>query len=118
MSKKFLYLFTEGHDAFGGDQTTMKNTLGGNCLLYTSERRELPDGRKPLGRDLGQHLIACKREIRIRLAGAASHAPADLVQLAQSHAGRIFKDQRVAVAHIDACLDQRRADKNIDLIVQ
>ena len=25
MSKKFLYLFKEGHDAFGGDQTTMKN---------------------------------------------------------------------------------------------
>ena len=29
MSKKFLYLFKEGHDAFGGDQTAMKNTLGG-----------------------------------------------------------------------------------------
>ena len=27
MSKKFLYLFKEGHDAFGGDQTTMKNIL-------------------------------------------------------------------------------------------
>ncbi len=29
MSKKFLYFFNEGHDAFGGDQTTMKNLLGG-----------------------------------------------------------------------------------------
>ena len=29
MSKKFLYLFKEGHEAFGGDQTTMKNILGG-----------------------------------------------------------------------------------------
>ena len=29
MSKKFLYLFKEGHDAFGGDQLAMKNTLGG-----------------------------------------------------------------------------------------
>ena len=29
MSKKFLYLFKEGHDAFGGDQTSMKNILGG-----------------------------------------------------------------------------------------
>ena len=28
MSKKFLYLFKERHDAFGGDQTTMKITLG------------------------------------------------------------------------------------------
>ena len=24
-----MYLFKEGHDAFGGDQTTMKNILGG-----------------------------------------------------------------------------------------
>ena len=29
MSKKYLYLFKEGHDAFGGDQTSMKNILGG-----------------------------------------------------------------------------------------
>ena len=28
MSKKFLYLFKEGHDAFGGDQTTMNNMPG------------------------------------------------------------------------------------------
>ena len=69
------------------------------------ERRELPDGRKPLGRDLGQHLIACEGEIRIRLAGAASHAPADLVQQAQSHAVRIFNNQRVAVAHVHAGLN-------------
>ncbi len=29
MSKKFLYLFREGHEAFDGNQTEMKNTLGG-----------------------------------------------------------------------------------------
>ena len=29
MSKKYLYFFSEGHEAFGGDQTAMKNTLGG-----------------------------------------------------------------------------------------
>ena len=29
MSKRFLYLFQDGHEAFGGDQTTMKNILGG-----------------------------------------------------------------------------------------
>ena len=29
MAKKYLYLFKEGHDAFGGDRTAMKNTLGG-----------------------------------------------------------------------------------------
>ena len=41
MSKKFLYLFKEGHDAFGGDQTTMKNTLGGKGagMAFLSARR-------------------------------------------------------------------------------
>ena len=29
MSKKYLYYFSEGNDAFGGDKVTMKNTLGG-----------------------------------------------------------------------------------------
>ena len=29
MSKRFLYLFQEGHEAFGGNQTQMKNILGG-----------------------------------------------------------------------------------------
>ena len=39
MSKKYLYYFSEGNEAFGGDKVTMKNTLGGKgagCLLYTS----------------------------------------------------------------------------------
>ena len=57
MSKKYLYYFSEGNDAFGGDKVTMKNILGGKgaglaemtaagmpvpqgftitCLLYTS----------------------------------------------------------------------------------
>ena len=30
MSKKYLYYFSEGNDAFGGDKVTMKNTLGGD----------------------------------------------------------------------------------------
>ena len=29
MSKKYIYYFSEGNDAFGGDKTTMKNMLGG-----------------------------------------------------------------------------------------
>ena len=29
MSKKYLYYFSEGNKAFGGDKTTMKNILGG-----------------------------------------------------------------------------------------
>ena len=34
-----------------------------------AEGGKLPDGGKPLGGDLGQHLVARKSEIRIRLAG-------------------------------------------------
>ena len=29
MSKTYLYYFSEGNKAFGGDKTTMKNILGG-----------------------------------------------------------------------------------------
>ena len=29
MSKKYIYYFSEGNEAFGGDKTTMKNILGG-----------------------------------------------------------------------------------------
>ena len=29
MSKKYLYYFSEGNEAFGGDKVTMKNILGG-----------------------------------------------------------------------------------------
>lgn len=29
MSKKYLYYFSEGSQAFGGDKTAMRNTLGG-----------------------------------------------------------------------------------------
>ena len=38
MSKKYLYYFSEGNDAFGGDKVTMKNTLGGKrSEEHTSE---------------------------------------------------------------------------------
>ena len=33
MSKKYLYYFSEGNDAFGGDKVTMKNTLGAARVL-------------------------------------------------------------------------------------
>ena len=29
MSKKYLYYFSEGSQAFGGDKTAMRNILGG-----------------------------------------------------------------------------------------
>ena len=39
MSKKFLYLFKEGHDAFGGDQTTK---VGGQAVLGRQRYRPTP----------------------------------------------------------------------------
>ena len=83
-----------------------------------AEGGKLPDGGKPLGGDFGQHLVARKGEIRIRLAGRTPHTAAYLVELRKAHPVGILDNQRVAVAHINAGLDQRRADKDVDLIVQ
>ena len=43
MSKKYLYYFSEGNDAFGGDKVTMKNILGGKG------RRCYQEGKKQCG---------------------------------------------------------------------
>ena len=44
MSKKYLYYFSEGSQAFGGNKTAMRNTLGGKGsglaeMTATSSRR-------------------------------------------------------------------------------
>ena len=83
-----------------------------------AEGGKLPDGGKPLGGDLGQHLVARKGEIRIRLAGRTPHAAAYLVKLRQAHPVGVLDNERVAVAHINAGLDQGGTDKDVDLIVQ
>ena len=47
MSKKYLYYFSEGNDAFGGDKVTMKNTLGGKgagLAEMTAAGMPLPQG--------------------------------------------------------------------------
>ena len=83
-----------------------------------AEGGKLPYGRKPLGGNLGQDLVAGKGEVGIRLAGGTPHPPADLVQLAKPHTVGVFDDQRVAVAHVHAGFDQRGADQNVDFIIQ
>ena len=50
MSKKYLYYFSEGNDAFGGDKVTMKNTLGGKgagLAEMTAAGAILHDGKWP-----------------------------------------------------------------------
>ena len=83
-----------------------------------TEGGELPDGGQPLGGDLRQHFIPLEREIGVGLAGGTPHAAADLVQLGKPHAVGIFNDERVAVAHIHAGLDEGGADQHINFIVQ
>ena len=83
-----------------------------------TERREFPDGRQALGGDFGQHAVAAEGEVGVRLAGRTPDAAADLVQLGKAHAVGIFNDKGVAVAHVDAGLDQRGAHKHVDLVVQ
>ena len=34
MSKKYIYYFSEGNDAFGGDKTTMKNILAARARAW------------------------------------------------------------------------------------
>src|SRR5699024_7136631 len=48
-----------------------------------AELRELADRREALLGNLGEHLVAREREIRIRAAARAAHTAADLVQLRQ-----------------------------------
>ena len=65
MSKKFLYLFKEGHDPLGGDQTTMKNTLGGKgagLAEMTHAGMPVPQGFTITTEDCNQY-YADNREI-------------------------------------------------------
>ena len=82
MSKKYLYYFSEGNDAFGGDKVTMKNTLGGKgaglaemtaagmpvpqgftittdaCTQYYADGRQIND---EITADIFEHLKGLKR---------------------------------------------------------
>ena len=83
-----------------------------------AESGELPDGGKPLLGDIGQGLVPAEGEVGVGLAAGAPHPPADLVQLRQTHAVGVLNDEGVAVAHINAGLNEGGADQNVDLAVQ
>ncbi len=62
MSKKYLYYFSEGNDAFGGDKVTMKNTLGGKgagLAEMTAAGMPVPQGFHHHHRRL--HPVLCRR---------------------------------------------------------
>ena len=83
-----------------------------------AEGRELADGGKPLLGDVRQGLVPPEGEVGIGLAAGAAHTAPDLVQLCQTHPVSVLDDEGVAVAHVDAGLDQGGADENVDLAVE
>ena len=83
-----------------------------------AEGRELPDSGEPLLGDIGQGLVPPEGEVGIGLAAGAAHPASDLVQLGKAHAVSVLDDEGVAVAHVDAGLDEGGAHQNIDLAVQ
>ena len=80
MSCRLIYMFSEGHDAFSGDLTAMKNTLGGKGaglaemihagmpvpqgFTITTEActKYYEDGRE-LGEDIKKDIFACISEL-------------------------------------------------------
>ena len=83
-----------------------------------AEGRELPDSGEPLLGDIGQGLVPPEGEVGIGLAAGAAHPASYLVQLGKAHAVSVLDDEGVAVAHVDAGLDEGGAHQNIDLAVQ
>ena len=75
----------------------------------------LADGGETPLRDVRQFLAAVEREVGGGAAGGAADAATDLVQLREAEAVGVLDDQRVDVRDVDARLDDRRADEDVDL---
>ena len=107
MSKRYLYLFKEGHEAFGGDQTTMKNILGGKgaglaemtnagmpvpqgftitteaCTQYYADGREINDEIKA---DIERQYAEWKAASGAETTAPAEEAPAEEAPAAETPA--------------------------------
>ena len=83
-----------------------------------AEGGELPDGGKTLLGDVREGLVPAEGEIGVGLPAAAAHPAPQLVELGQAHSVCVLDDEGVAVAHVDAGLDQGGADQDIQFPVQ
>ncbi len=83
-----------------------------------AEGCELPDGGKPLLGDVGEGLVPPEGEVGVGLPARAAYAASYLVQLGQTHAVSVLDDEGVAVAHVNACLNEGGADEDVDLAVE
>ena len=77
-------------------------------LKTGSEFHKLPDRRQTLFLNLCQHLVFPVGQIRICFSGRPAYTASQLVKLCQSHAIRVFNDQRINIRYIDSSLDNRR----------
>ena len=82
-----------------------------------AELRVLADRVEPLFRDLGEDLAAAEGQVGEGVARGPPHAAADLVELGEAQAVGVLDDQGVDVRDVDAGLDDRGADEDLDLAV-
>src|ERR1051325_4640642 len=68
------------------------------------------------GEDVQALLLLVRDEDAVRLALAAAHAPAQLVQLREAEAVGVDDDHDRGVGNIDAHLDDRRGHEDVDLV--
>lgn len=102
-----------------------KDTSGASYLQVTegypesaAELGELPYRVQAFLRDLGQHLAALEREIRVGALVGSADASAQLVELRQSHVVGILNDQRVDVRHVHAGFYNCGADQYVKASVK
>ena len=79
------------------------------------ELRKLADGAQALFGDLAQLAPAPEGQVRARAPVRAADTAAQLVQLGKTHAVGVLDDEGVDVRHIDAGLDDGRADEDLRL---
>ena len=74
----------------------------------------LGDGREPVVRGLGQRLLRRVEEVGVRPLAAAADPAAQLVQLGEAEVVGALHDQRVGVGDVEAGLDDRGADQDVE----
>ena len=68
-------------------------------------------------RGLGQRLLRRVEEVGVRALAAAADPAAQLVQLGQAEQVGALDDQRVGVGDVEAGLDDRGADQDVELLL-
>ena len=78
-----------------------------------AEFGKVADSRKTLARVFVEHAIRAVADVGVSLTLTATHAAADLVKLSEAEPVRILHYNGVNVGHVNARLDNRRADQKV-----